>query len=440
MTAILPQLFAETRAGVVGLGRSGVAAARLLLAAGARVRLIDQQESRCREVAAALAQETGGGASDLVDMAFGPHHPGQFEGLDLVIMSPGVAVAKIRPFLPPVNPPQVLAEMELASRFVQAPILAVTGTSGKTTTVTLAARMLESAGKKVFLGGNIGTPLAEFVLSGETADVLVLEISSFQLQTCTTFHPRVGVFLNLAPNHLDYHEDMDEYLAAKCMLFAHQTAEDVAVIHASLRPLLETRGGLKATVRWFDEQAELSAGALLGAHNRANVQAAYLATSFFGVTRAQAQTTVDAFAPLPHRIQPVGEVKGVLFVNDSKATTPDAMAAAIRSMERPVRLLAGGVFKGGDLTELLPLLKEHVKQVALFGANREVFEQAWQGAVPLSWDDTLEAATRRLFAAATPGDVILLSPATASFDRYSSYTERGRDFMRVAALLGEERA
>ncbi|AGW12270.1 putative UDP-N-acetylmuramoylalanine--D-glutamate ligase [Megalodesulfovibrio gigas DSM 1382 = ATCC 19364] len=432
-------MFAETRAAVVGLGRSGVAAARLLLAAGARVRLIDQQDARCREVATMLEQ----GLDDVagrVEIAAGPHHAGQFDGMDVAIMSPGVAVAKIRPFLPQANPPQVLAEMELASRFVQAPILAVTGTSGKTTTVTLAARMLEAAGKKVFLGGNIGTPLAEFVLSGETADVLVLEISSFQLQTCTTFHPRVGVFLNLAPNHLDYHADMEEYLQAKCMLFAQQTAADVAVVHASLRPLIEARGGLHASVRWFDEQAELSAGALLGAHNRANVQAAYLATSCFGVSKAQAQAAVDAFAPLPHRIQPVAEVKGVLFVNDSKATTPDAMAAAIRSMDRPVRLLAGGVFKGGDLTELTPLIREKVRQVALFGANRDVFEQAWQGVAPLSWDDTLEQAARRLFAEAQPGEAILLSPATASFDRYSSYTERGKDFMRVAALLEEEQA
>ncbi|GAB7079812.1 Mur ligase family protein [Megalodesulfovibrio paquesii] len=433
----LPQCFAGTRAAVVGLGRSGVAAARLLLATGASVRLIDQQEDRCRDVADALRAEY---PAAVVNIASGPHHAGQFEGLDLVTMSPGVAVAKIRPFLPAENAPEVLAEMELAARFTSIPMLAVTGTSGKTTTVTLMARMLEAAGKQVFLGGNIGTPLAEFVLSGETADVLVLEISSFQLQTCTTFHPRVGAFLNLTPNHLDYHVDMEEYLEAKLRLFTHMAADDLAVIHRSLQPEIERRGGIAAPVRWFDETSEISAGRLLGAHNRANVQAAWLATSFFGVTKTQARAAVDAFEPLPHRIQPVAEVKGVLFVNDSKATTPDAMAAAIRSVERPVRLLAGGVFKGGDLTELIPLLQEKVVQVALFGANRDVFEQAWKDVVPVSWDDSLEEATRRLFAAAKPGEAILLSPATASFDRYSGYVARGKDFVRVAELLAGEQA
>lgn len=436
----LPRDFAGRTVAVLGLGRSGLAAARLLLALGARVRLLDKKPASCEQAMADLVAWTGFPGADMVEALAGEHHPGQFDGLDALVMSPGAAIASIRHLLPAAPELPVLAEMELSSRYVTAPMLAVTGTSGKTTTVSLLAAMLRAAGKRVFLGGNIGTPLAEHVLSGEAVDALVLEISSFQLQTCQTFHPRVGAFLNLAPNHLDYHQDMEEYLQAKLRLFARMTGDDLAVIHESLRPEIERRDAVRCRVAWFGDDCALGSGRLLGAHNRANAEAARLCAAAMGVGDAIARSALEAFAPLPHRIEPVDEVKGVLFVNDSKATTLDSLAAALKAMDRPVRLLAGGVFKGGDPAQLDGLLREKVKEVCLFGNSREVFEQAWGGVVPLGWEPTLEAAMRRLFAHAAPGEAMLLSPATASFDLYTSYTRRGDDFRRVVQALREEQA
>jgi UDP-N-acetylmuramoylalanine--D-glutamate ligase len=413
------------KAGVLGAGRSGRAAALLLAAKGAETRVLEKDAGGVPEEFMAQAIASG------VGFVFGEHAPEHFADLDLLVMSPGAPVSKIRHFLPATGGPEVLAEMELASRYVREPMLAITGSNGKTTTATLMARMLEQAGKKVFLGGNIGTPLAEYVLQGARADVLVLEVSSFQLQTCSTFSPRTALLLNFAPNHLDYHADLEEYLQAKLNLFRRQGPDDLALFPFEMRAFIEEQKPTAARVRYFSNRNRFSPGKLLGEHNRINMEAAYQATSEYGVTPEQAQAAIDAFEPLAHRLTPVGEKNGVLFVDDSKATTIDAMAAALNSFDRPVRLLTGGVFKGGDLAAVLPLLQEKTKEVGLFGASREVFESAWNGRVPLSWSATLEEAVKKLAANARPGDVVLLSPATASFDLYKNYKERGDDFARI---------
>lgn len=412
---------------VMGTGASGLAAMKLLRALGATVRLLDRKDpgEEIRAQAAALD----------VQLIVGEHAPEHFAGLDLLVVSPGVPVLKLGHVLGHLPQEKIVSELELASWFVTEPMLAVTGTSGKTTTVSLIGHMLRTAGREVFVGGNIGTPLSEYLLSDQQADVLVLEVSSFQLQNCHSFHPHVAVLLNVRPNHLDFHATMEEYLGAKLKLFARQTDKDLAVAPLELRDELEARNFTKGKRVYFVPTARFADSKLIGKHNQANTEAAWLAARAFGVDEATAASAVASFEPLPHRLTPVAEKNGVLFVDDSKATTLDAMAAAVQAFDRPVRLLAGGVFKGGEPAALLPVFQGRVKSVGLFGASREVFESAWAGHVPLSWDATLEDAVRRLFAQAQPGEVILLSPATASFDLYSGYKARGDDFIRVARSL-----
>jgi len=414
---------------VVGAGASGRAAAKLLAKLGATVRLLEKNTTSVTDDLKNEATEAG------YDLRPGAHGPADFAAADLVILSPGVRAANLADCLAACPSAQIISELELASWFVDAPIVAVTGTNGKTTTVMLISHLLEGTGRQVFTGGNIGTPLSEYVLAGDPADVVVLETSSFQLQLVKSFRPRVAVLCNFSPNHLDWHADMEEYLSAKLNIFASQRPEDTAILPADLRETLAGRRFTRAAVTWFAPTNRFTAKRLVGAHNQANMEAAYLACQPFGVTEQAAQAGFDSFIPAPHRLQVIGEKAGVLFVDDSKATTVTAMEAAIRSFQRPVRLLAGGVFKGGDLAALAPLFREKVVEVGLFGASREVFEQALAGTVPLFYAPTLREAVARLFADAASGDVILLSPATASFDLYPGYKARGLDFQKIFADL-----
>ncbi|GFK93553.1 UDP-N-acetylmuramoylalanine--D-glutamate ligase [Fundidesulfovibrio magnetotacticus] len=418
---------------VVGAAVSGVAAARLLAYLGAGVRLLDRNpEALAPEVLAEL--EASG-----VTVLLGAHKKEQFRGAQMVVLSPGVPVAKLVEFLKACPDAQVLSELELASWFCDAPILAVTGTNGKTTTTSLIGHILESAGRRVFVGGNIGTPLSDHVLSGEPCDVAVLEVSSFQLQNVKSFKPTVAVLLNFSGNHLDFHADMEEYLQAKLQCFARMDAKGLAILPLEMRAELEKRSFTGARKVYFTASNRFPENNLPGAHNRSNMEAAWLACKALGVTDDEVRRGVASFRPLGHRIETVGEKGGVLFVDDSKATTVEAMRAAVESFERPVRLLAGGVFKGGDLSILEPHFGTRIAAVGLFGASREVFEGAWAGKVPLFWAEDLDKAVTRLYREAAPGDVILLSPATASFDQYSGYKARGEHFQRIFESLPDER-
>lgn len=413
---------------VVGGGSSGAAAARLLHRLGAKVRLLEKNPASLSDALRRDAETLG------YELITGAHNPAHFAGAALVVPSPGVPFSVLSPLLAAAGSPPLMAEMELASRFTTEPIIAVTGTSGKTTTVSLCAAMLRAAGKKVFLGGNIGTPLAEYVLSEEKADVLVLEVSSFQLMGCDSFHPNVALLLNITPNHLDQHKDMDEYVDAKFRLFQCQTPEDTAIVGEDLLETVRNRN-LRARLESFTATDRFPKARLLGRHNKANMEAAYLACRVFGVDEATAARAVADFAPLAHRLELVGEWNGIAYINDSKCTTASSLKVALESMERPVRLLAGGVFKGGDLVALAPLVREKVREVALFGASREKFTEAWQGIVPISWSPTLEEAMRGARKNAQAGDVILMAPATSSFDLFANYGKRGEEFRRVAELL-----
>lgn len=415
---------------VVGAGRSGRAASMLAAALGASVRLLEKDFSRLKAEHPDFIEKA---AASSITMHSGEHTAEQFAGVNMAVMSPGIPVAKIKPLLP--EGAGVIGEVELASRCVCKPVLAVTGTSGKTTTVSLAAAMLEHVGRKVFLGGNIGAPLSEYVLAEEEADIMVLELSSFQLQTCVNFKPWVAVLLNLTPNHLDYHADMEEYAEAKMRIFARQDPGDHAILPLVQKDELEPKVKTEARVIWYSPKNRFYTKYLPGEHNQANMEAAYQATRIFGVTENEAQRAVKDFRPPKHRLGRVREFNGVLYVNDSKATTVDSLRVALKSFDKPILLLAGGKFKGGDLGSLRPLLKEKVKQVCLYGGSREQFESAWNGAVPVHYEPDMEKALRFANGKAAEGDVVLLSPATASFDQFKSYEDRGLRFEKMVEEL-----
>ncbi len=431
---------------VVGAGRSGMAACKLLHAKGAKVRLLEQKAESIGEDFAAWMKDAG------VEVVCGPHEKAHFADADIVVPSPGAALASLKPFLPVDRDMEVMAEMELAWREIAQGdkpegVLAVTGTSGKTTTVSLCAAMLEAHGHKVFLGGNIGTPLSEYVLAkmegGERADVLVLECSSFQLQTCSTFRPHVAMLLNVSENHLDFHADMAEYIEAKAHIFQCQGEDDFAILGAGLEAIeAEYMASIFAKTKANVEYVKVVAGEkvfadckLFGAHNQSNMQAAWQATTPFGVTFDDAKRAVAAFEPIENRLELVAEKGGVVYVNDSKCTTVSALKVALESFDKPVLLLAGGKFKGGDLEGLIPLVKEHVRLVGLVGASRERFEQAWTGVVPMWWEPTLEGAVVRISKEAKSGEVVLLAPATASYDLFKSYIHRGSVFREAVRAL-----
>lgn len=414
---------------VIGTGSSGLAAAELLHALGAVVRIVDRDEAKVSDAFRAVIDRLE------LQTAFGPHTTEQFAGAGLVVPSPGVPMLKIAQYLP--QDAVVMAETELAWHCVQhIPVLAVTGTNGKTTTVRLCAAMLEDAGKRVFLGGNIGTPLSRFVLNGGEADVLVLELSSFQLQTCSALRPKVGILTNITVDHQDYHTDMQEYTDAKMRLFAQQTHEDTAIFGPGLEDL-PYRYDIASEIYFFEDTDRFTQAQLNGRHNRLNMEAAYLACSVFGVSEESAARTLRTFTAAEHTLESVGTARGVLFVNDTKATTVDALRAALESFDAPILLLAGGVYKGGDLGLVRDLIQKRVRAVGLYGGSRERFETAWNGATELSYDDTMEQAARRLMDKAHAGDVLLLAPATSSFDQYANYRARGEDLRRIYRLFAE---
>lgn len=419
---------------IVGAGASGRAAAKLLHAYGVPLVFHEQNETNIQpEFKKFLTEEQ-------IPCFFGEHKKENFAGCDIFIPSPGAAIAQFREYLP--QNALAVSETETAYLFCEnVPILGITGTSGKTTTTTICSAMLEEQGLRVFTGGNIGTPLSEYALTriqnpqGPKADVLVLELSSFQLQTCNALRPHVGICLNISANHLDYHKDMQEYTEAKMNLFARQTEDDYAVLGQDIASLAEEYGFMAKTVIFDAAQKNFPNTKLLGQHNQANAEAAWQACRLFGVTFDNAQKAMEKIRPMENRLEFVRELDGVAYINDSKCTTITALAVAIKAVSdagRPIILLAGGKFKGGDLQALIPLMQGKIKHIALYGGSRETFENAWKNAFSLSYDTTLAEALNRAKSMAESRDAVLLAPATASFDQYKSYIARGNDFRNLA--------
>ncbi len=451
---------------VVGLAKSGVAAARLCAREGARVTATD------RRGAGELAGPLAALAVCAERTALGGHDRADFEGADLVVASPGVPLSIPEIAAARARGVPIWGEVELAARFLgDTPIVAVTGTNGKSTTTALAGALF-SRDRRTFTGGNLGTPLCEHVLSGERADVVVLELSSFQIEGISRLRPRVAAILNVTPDHLDRYRDVDDYAAAKARLFALQEPGDAAVANArdgravamaaASRGELWTfgfgppepgsardgggeagRGGAEiwfAPRRGAPERYHVRSRALRGRHNRENAMAAALCARLLGVPGDAVQAGLDAFPGLPHRLELVSEARGVEWVNDSKATNVDSTAVGLSAFPEGaprVVLIMGGRGKGAPYAPLRPLFARRVKALLTIGEDAPRVEAELGDLCPTEGCGALADAVRRASKVAAAGDVVLLSPACASYDQYRNYEERGDAFRRhVTELVG----
>jgi UDP-N-acetylmuramoylalanine--D-glutamate ligase len=353
----------------------------------------------------------------------------------------------------------ILSEIELAARFLTCPILAVSGTNGKSTTTVLLGAMLQEAGLRVFVGGNLGTPLIDACAAESEYQAAVVEVSSFQLEWVYSFRPRVAVLLNLTPDHLDRYDSMDEYGRVKAALLAVQQPDDIAVLNRDDPWVWEQRRNTRAAVisfgrdpvefgsfvdgevliYWGPEATPrrfpLAGVPLQGAHNRENMMAAATAAAIWGVSSIAIQRALEQTAGLPHRLELVCERAGVRFYDDSKGTNVGAMEKSVASFERGVILLAGGYDKGGDFSVLEPLLRSRVKHLVLFGAAGPKIRSQVCAPVPHSLVPDLAAAVREAAVHAGAGDTVLLSPGCASFDEFTDYAARGRRFRELVEAL-----
>ncbi len=434
---------------VIGAGRTGQSVARFLAAYGGAVRLAERSPAALERATLPPGIEcrVDDDADDLV------------RGIDAVIPSPGVAQSHgvLRRAVSRGIP--VMSEIELAARLLTCPILAVTGTNGKSTTTVLLGGMLQAAGLRVFVGGNLGTPLIEACAAETAYEAAVVEVSSFQLEWVSAFRPRVGVLLNLTPDHLDRYPDMQAYGRAKAALFGAQRPEDVAVLNRDdpwvWAQRRTTRGAAisfgrepvefgsfvdgETLIYWGPGPAPLRFSlqhvALSGAHNRENMMAAVTAAAIWGVPAPAIQQALDHTRPLPHRLELVRERNGVRFFDDSKGTNVGAMQKSIASFERDVILLAGGYDKGSDFSVLAPLLRARVKRLVLFGAAGPKMGSQLDDTVVTSVVSNLAEAVSAAHACACAGDTVLLSPGCASFDEFTDYSARGRRFRELVEAL-----
>ena len=442
---------------VVGLGKSGVASALFLHEHGAKVSVSDAKSPDQLRQEIPVLLDAG------ISVETGQHGERTFRDQDLIVISPGV----------PVDVPQlvhagergipVIGEIELAAQFLKGKIVGITGSNGKTTTTSLAGEIIATGGRHTLVGGNIGTPAISFV--GQTGDDtwIVLEISSFQLETIQTFHPRIAVVLNVTPDHLDRHYSFENYAAAKARILENQAAGDFAVLNADDATCVAMAKKSKAPVYWFSRQRAVEHGAfvrdnriiwrdadreetvmpageigLKGAHNVENVLAGVCVGLLAGIDPGDVRRAVASFKAVEHRLEYVATVGGVEYYNDSKATNVDATIKALESFAGHVHLILGGKDKGGDYSVLNDLLKARVKRVYTIGAAAQKIESQLKGAEVLRCE-TLEAAMKRASEAAVAGDVVLLAPACASFDQFDSYEHRGRVFKELVRQLARER-
>jgi UDP-N-acetylmuramoylalanine--D-glutamate ligase len=460
---------------VVGLGRSGVASALFLKAHGARVTVSDTKSGDELRNEIPVLLDHG------ITVETGGHGERTFHGQDLIVVSPGVPVDA-----PPLVQARalgesVIGEIELAAQFLPGPIVAITGSNGKTTTTALTGEIMTAAGFPALVGGNIGTPAISLAERAQPETVIVLEVSSFQLETIQTFRPKVAVVLNVTPDHLDRHGTFEAYVDAKARIFENQQASDFAVLNADDPTCVAMASRTKAQLFWFSRQKEVRQGAwvrdgaivfrdarkdvrpapssgadsvfigpserqtlmlvseipLKGAHNLENVLAAACAGALMGCAPEKIRQAVRDFKAVEHRLEFVATIRGVDYYNDSKATNVDATIKALESFPANIHLILGGKDKGSDYTVLNDLLRQRVKRVYTIGAAAAKIEAQIKGA-EIVHAETLENAIRKANAAAQPGDVVLLAPACASFDQFKSYEHRGKAFKDVVGGLSAE--
>jgi len=435
---------------IIGLGRTGESVARRVLAHGGHVRIAD---SHADAVAAAHTQFD-------VEIRSDDAADGLLRGVQLVIPSPGVPAT--HPLLREAVRRRVAvqSEIELAYRLLTCPVVAVTGTNGKSTTTALLGEMIRQSGQETFTGGNLGTPLIDAV--GTACAVAVAEISSFQLEWVEQFRPQIGVFLNLSEDHLDRHGSFEQYGRTKRRLFARQRQSDWVVMNrdnARVQALCHGLPGRLFSFGWTPVTGDKSEGTwveaetlvlrhagrerhyaiddiqLRGRHNIANVMAAVSAATLWGVPPAVIQTVFASFTGLPHRLELVAEKNGVAYINDSKGTNIDAVVQSLNSFSEPVILLAGGVEKGGDYRPLREVVQTKVKKLILFGqAQRSLYAALGQDTETLLVD-ALDEAVQAAHRGARAGDIVLLSPACASFDQFQNYAHRGKAFRSYVEAL-----
>jgi len=441
---------------VVGIGKSGLAAARFLKKRGARVTVSD---ARPAMLIAELPM--------LLDEGFmveaGSHGLLTFRRQDLIVVSPGVPATV--PELVQVRAigMHVLGELELGAEFLQGEVIAITGSNGKTTTTTLVGEILKVAGRTTLVGGNIGRPVVELAEESTVATWSVLEVSSFQLETVETFKPRIALVLNITPDHLDRHGSFENYAAAKARITEFQTADDFLVLNAEDVKTQLVAAKTKAQIYWFSAKRQIKQGAfvhgesiffvakegakpepvmpvaeipLAGAHNVENVLAAVCAARLAGVESAVIRMAVAAFKAVEHRLEFVREFEGVRYYNDSKATNVDATVKAVEAFEGGVWLILGGKDKDSDYATMSALLRKRVKAVLTIGSAAEKIERQLAGVVMIERAETIERAVALAHEKASAGDVVLLAPACASFDQFENYEHRGRVFKGLVQGLG----
>jgi len=430
---------------VLGAGLSGTAAAFLLKSEGANVTVLDSAEEKNL-----LKSTIDNLRSQGVRVICGPAADEDSSAYQMAVLSPGIDPASplARNFSS--RKIDMIGELELGAQFCEIPIIAVTGTNGKTTTTELLAQMLNACGQRTIACGNIGKPLSEVARGNEPFDVLTVEVSSFQLETIQTFHPSVSLWLNFAPDHLDRYRSVADYRAAKLRIFENQTEKDAAVINAAESlPKIRPR---KISFSAYAEQADfrLSDGAIVyqneavlrladtklrGSHNIENLMATLAAGMARGLSFREMVPPLCAYEPRPHRCEFVREVGGVGYINDSKATNLDAVEKALHAQSKPVILIAGGKDKGFTFDPLRPLVKEKVRSTILIGEMAESIRRCWSGAVKSEIANSLADAVERAHAIAKPGEIVLFSPGTSSFDMFKSYAERGDQFRALVQAL-----
>ena len=434
---------------VVGAARSGVAAAQLLARRGALVTLTDRKA----QIPEAAALRAAG-----VELELGRHDAASFEAANLIVLSPGVPIDLPEVVRAKAAGVPVIGELELASRWLRGPIVAITGTKGKSTTTTLVGRMLEAAGRRVLVGGNIGFPVSAQVDASTADTVHVIETSSFQLETTETFRPWIAALLNFSPDHLDRHPDEAAYAAAKQRIFANQRPDDWAVVNADSAEATAMTTNVRARIVSYgvdNAAAEVHVGKgfvwqrtsegdipllplaevqLQGRHMLSNVVAATTISHLAGASKESLARALAGFHGLEHVMEVVASRGGVRFVNDSKATNVDAAAKSIESFEHVVAII-GGKYKGGDFGDLAAPLRAHGRAVVAIGEARPLVKAALKDVVPVIEADTLAEAVRRATDLAAPDGVVLLAPACSSFDMFADYADRGRQFKEEVKKL-----
>jgi len=437
---------------VVGLARTGVSVARFLASRGARVTVTDLRD----EIAlAGVMNELG--ALD-IRWVLGRHDENDFTSADLIVVSPGVP--QDHPLLAAAQQAgrEIISEIELASRFISAPLVAITGTNGKTTTTTLAGEIFKGNGFTTYVGGNIGDPLVELLESGEAAERVVAEISSFQLEWISTFRPSVAALLNLSEDHLDRYASYSEYTAAKLRIFENQTADDFAVVNRDDALVWKSAQGLKAQIFPFSRKLELDEGIfhrdglitfrhkgqeetfptegirLQGVHNLENIMAALACCLLLGCRPETSFAVARDFESLHHRMEFVRKLKGVSYFEDSKATNVGSVEKALESFE-DITLIAGGKDKGGSYAPLVALIQERVRHLILIGEAADRMQLELGSLTDTHRAATLEEAVWLAAQITAPGGTVLMSPACSSFDMFKDYEERAQRFITAVKAL-----